>query len=140
MRSAFIFLCLFFTLMPINSAEARTAMNRCFDDFHPNEAAMFSCMKKEYDKREDVRKVIEEEILGIVSQHEYGKHRSRIKEADLEGLIKGRQIFEDYRELECDRQKRFLDRNKTQGTFEFMVCLYDMTTQRIRTLQNSVKE
>ncbi len=140
MRSAFIFLCLFFTLMPINSAEARTAMNRCYDEHHTNEARMFACMKLEYDKREGVRKMIEEEIITIVNNNNHDKYNPRLKENDLEALIEGRQLFEDYRKLECDRQKRFLNRHKTQGTFEFMVCLYDMTTQRIRTLQNSVKE
>lgn len=139
MRSALIFLFVLFAYFP-TSADARTAMNRCFEDHGTHEAALFACMKKEYDKREHARVTIETEIINIVNKHESDSYHSLRKEDDLESLIKGREIFEAYRKLECDRLKNFLERSGPKATFDHMVCLFDMTTQRIRTLQNSVKE
>ena len=139
MRSISLFVCIFFLFIP-ESVQARSAMNRCFEDHGTNEAYLFSCMDKEYAKREAARKTIEKDIIRIVNDHKSKTYNSVRKEKDLENLLKGRQMFEDYRKLECDRQKTFLRRHGPQATFEYMVCLYDMTTQRIRTLQNSVKE
>ncbi len=139
MRSVAIFAFLITLLIP-QLSHARTAMNRCFEDHGTNEPRLFACMKKEYEKREDIRKLIEEEILGLVQKNIDEDYSSVHKEKDLEALAKTRKQFEDYRDSECGRQKTFLKRHGPQATFEYMVCLYDMTTARIRTLQNSVKE
>lgn len=139
MRSVPLLVCVFFLLLP-EYAQARSAMNRCYEDHGTNEAALFSCMEIEYMKREQTRKVIEEEIIKIVNNHKSKTYNSVRREKDLENLIQGRELFIDYRKLECGRQKTFLRRHGPQATFEYMVCMYDMTTQRIRTLQNSIKE
>ena len=139
MRSVAIFAFLLTFLMP-QISQARSAMNRCFEDHRTHEGMMFKCMKKEYDKREDIRKLIEEEIIGMVHKNKGEKYTEDHRHNDLEHLQKTRALFESYRETECNRQKTFLNRFGTQATYEYMVCMYDMTTARIRTLQNSVKE
>lgn len=139
MRSVAIFAFLITFLIP-HISHARTAMNRCFEDHGTNEALLFKCMQDEYKKREDIRKLIEEEIMGMVHKNNDDDYSSIHRDNDLKALKETRDQFETYRKTECDRQKTFFKRHGTQATFEHMVCLYDMTTARIRTLQNSVKE
>lgn len=139
MRSVAIFAFLVTFLIP-QISHARTAMNRCFEDHGTNEALLFKCMQDEYKKREDIRKLIEEEITGLVHKNTDDDYSSQHREDDLHALKETREQFEAYRKSECGRQKTFLKRYGIQATFEYMVCMYDMTTARIRTLQNSVKE
>tara|TARA_R110002095_G_scaffold118651_2_gene103349 strand:- start:1654 stop:2073 length:420 start_codon:yes stop_codon:yes gene_type:complete len=139
MRSALILICVLCTYLPTN-AQARSAINRCFEDYATNEARLFACMSDEYDQREKTRKFIEDDIVSFVNKHESAAYNSVRREKDTQSLIEGREMFEAYRKHECSRQKSFLERKGPQATYEYMVCLYDMTTQRIRTLQNSLKE
>ena len=139
MRSVALFAFLITFLIP-QISHARTAMNRCFEDHGTNEQMLFKCMQQEYKKREDIRKLIEEEIVGMVHKNTDEDYSSAHRDNDLEALKETRSQFEAYRESECGRQKTFFKRHGPQATFEHMVCKYDMTTARIRTLQNSVKE
>ena len=139
MRLIPLFLCTFCLFLSFD-VQAKSAMNRCFENYGSNEALMFSCMSKGYEKREEARKTIEADIINIVNKNRSDNYSAVQKEKDIDNLIEGREMFEAYRKLECNRQKTFLRRHGLQATFEYMVCLYDMTTQRIRTLQNSVKE
>ena len=126
-------------LLPVSNAEARTAMDRCYENFASNKARLFDCMKASYEKREDARLMIEEEISSLANNYESKTYTATVLANDLSALFEGKSLFEQYRKLECDRQKSFMDRKGPEAQYAHFVCLYDMTTQRIRALQNSVK-
>ncbi len=63
------------------------------------------------------------------------------KRSLVEQLNKTSLLFVEYRELECKRRKANLDQNTGSflAIFSYKVCLYNMTQQRIISLQKSVE-
>ncbi len=57
-------------------------------------------------------------------------------------LKKSIELFEKYRDLECDRQRSRIedDENTYESTYAYKICLYEMTNRRIKSLQKSLKQ
>ncbi|PCK00493.1 MAG: hypothetical protein COA45_01555 [Zetaproteobacteria bacterium] len=93
---------------------------------------------KEALKRQAIRddSLREQKIKSDILRH-IGK-----KNELIEMHIKSTIIFEQYRELECNRLKQhFIDPNAPSlSEYKYKICLYDMTNQRIKSLQKSIEQ
>lgn len=57
----------------------------------------------------------------------------------ISNLKRSRELFEAYRDIECERQRTFLGRERYEATFAEKVCLYNLTSRRIKDIEESVK-
>ena len=64
------------------------------------------------------------------------------KVALVNHLKKSIELFEKYRDLECDRQRSRIENNENtyESTYTYKICLYEMTSRRIKSLQKSLKQ
>ncbi len=65
-----------------------------------------------------------------------------VKKRDImEQIVKSRTLFEEYRETECERHKVQIhnEDNLFESIYMQKICFYEMTMQRIKSLQKSIK-
>lgn len=170
MRYFFYLLCFSIIFTP-TSGFAANLVKDCFENSE-SEGAISFCLSMAYKDRNQVREIIENEMLEIaktkdsIVNEEIEKKRQAAMRNDngdplsvkfdeidsslnskthlnkyrhLSHLTKSKELFEEYREIECKRQKTISGASNFEAAFIEKLCLYDMTNQRIDALQSSIK-
>tara|TARA_R110002072_G_scaffold141865_3_gene287175 strand:+ start:915 stop:1427 length:513 start_codon:yes stop_codon:yes gene_type:complete len=170
MRYFFYLLCLSIIFTPTTGFSENLVKN-CFENSE-SEGAISFCLSMAYKDRNQVREIIENEMLEIaktkdaLANEEIEEKRqaamrndnndplsTKFDEIDsalnsktllnkyryLSYLTKSKELFEKYREIECNRQKTISGASNFEAAFIEKICLYDMTNQRIDALQSSIR-
>ena len=85
--------------------------------------------------RED--KIKEQKLKFLMQQRVYESKKRDL----IDQLNKSRMLFEEYRTTECERHKAQTENkdNMFESIYVQKICIYEMTMQRIKTLQKSIK-
>ena len=89
-------------------------------------------------KQQAIRDNAAREQKIVLDMHRHTGKMNELVEIHMESTT----IFEQYRELECSRlKKHFIDPNTPLlSEYKYKICLYDMTKQRIKSLQKSIEK
>ncbi len=89
-------------------------------------------------KKLEAKKIEQQELQLAFKLRKYNDKKIML----VDQLKKSINLFEKYRDLECDRQRSRIENDKStyEATYAYKICLYEMTSQRIKSLQKSLEQ